>query len=98
MMTMEDVKLMTDVWAKLKTEYPRYAIRWSEMATDYAFHFRCPGWNVMVAPRAWKEQWDALPGPKMPELSDREFYGFLDEWTRHIQVSSLNRTNKLPGG
>ena len=95
-MSMEDVKLMTDVWAKLKTEYPRYAMRWSDMTGDFAYQFRCPGWVVMVAPRSWREIWSALPEPRIPELSDREFEGFLDDWLRHIQVSTLTRGFK-PG-
>lgn len=94
MLTMGGIREMMAEWTELRIKYPRYAIRWSAMAGDSAYRFKCPGWDVMVAPRSWKERWDALPEPKIPELSEREFEEFWNEWTRHIQVATVARCFK----
>lgn len=91
MLTNHDIDEMIAAWM---VEYPKYAIRFSGLTGDSAYRFTCPGWSVMVAPLAWKERWDALPGPKMPELSEAEFDRFFDEWARHIQVATLTRRLK----
>ena len=77
MTTNHDIDKMTAAIERLKVKYPRYAIRWSDLEGDSAYHFKCPGWNVMVAPLTWKKRWDALHGPKMPELSEAESTGSL---------------------
>lgn len=93
-MVNDDIQEMITAWAGLKAEYPRYGIRWSALAGDSAYRFTCPGWSVMVVPLTWKERWDALPGPKMPELSEAEFNRFFGEWVRHVQVATVSRSLK----
>ena len=90
-MANDDIQEMIAAW---KGEYPKYAIRFSGLTGDFAYRFTCPGWSVMVAPLAWKKRWDALHGPKMPELSEAEFNRFFDEWARHIQAATVSGSLK----
>lgn len=83
MMTRSEVESMMFAWAKLRVKHPIYRIRFSGFAGDEAYWLRYPGWVVLLVPRAWREYWEALPEPRIPEMSDREFDGFWLEFSRH---------------
>lgn len=90
-MTIDEISMMVATWTEMKVKYPRHGIRWSAFASEFAYQFKCPGWVVVIVPQSWWAQLDALPGSKIPELNEQEFQEFFDEWTRHIQASSVTR-------
>lgn len=79
--------------AEHRVKYPRFAVRWTSL-DDETYPMKCPGWKVVLAPRAWR---DSHPELRQHELSDAEFERFYDEWSRHVGILSRTRSFRPDG-
>ncbi|MCP4201844.1 MAG: hypothetical protein GY769_07920 [bacterium] len=89
-LTMEKLRDIAATFAELEPRMPKYGIWFSMFAEDDAYVMRTPGWVVVLIPDGWRERWNEVPEPRIPELTREEFNCFLGQWERSVRNHFLN--------